>query len=208
MAARLKVLRSNSIADSYTGDLFRDISTGQATIVRSTVGSVFSETDEEIGLKRAQPADDESQLVDVEQLYPATAELNTRLSAALGLLGLALGRIERALEALRAKDVVTADDHTNHLFAVLQELFCLRDVSEGFASVVGACISGIQNSEGVPFSEAQLIALNSSLRSLKKKPFLSFETSLDVTGRLEEAGLNIDAQGTEPIHDWLSSGVR
>lgn len=143
--------------------------------------------------------------IDLEQLYPASAELNTTLSRGLILLGQGLHRLDRAIDYFRGGEAILADDQVGHLLVVLDELFCLRALSEGFANVVSACANGIRNLRGQMAEEKQLYALNSCLLALKKKPLISFDSSLEMIDRLEASGLDVDAAGTEIVVDWLSN---
>jgi hypothetical protein len=142
--------------------------------------------------------------LDLEQLYPASAEVNSMLSKTLILLSQALQRIDRAIDYSRAKEPILGDDQMNHLLVLLDELFCLRELSEGFANVVSSCANGIRNLHGEMLEEKQLLSLNSCLLALKKKPLISFDSSDEIIDRLEKSGLNIDAIGTEIVADWLS----
>ncbi len=141
--------------------------------------------------------------VDLEQLYPASAELNTQLSQGLILLAQCLQRAERAINYVRTQQLVSADDQAHHMLTLLDELFCLRRISEGFANVVAACGNGLRNLRGQLPSEEHLLALNSCLLAIKKKPFLDFDASVELIERLEAVDLNVDAAGTNEILDWL-----
>ena len=143
--------------------------------------------------------------IDLEQLYPASAELNTLLSRAYILLGQALQRLDRAIDYCRSGDPILADDQVNHLRVVLDELFCARELSEGFASVVNACSNGIRNLHGAMAEEKQLLALNSCVLALRKKPLISFDASLEMIDRLEASGFDVDAAGTDVVIDCFTN---
>jgi hypothetical protein len=140
--------------------------------------------------------------VDLEQLYPASAELNTKLSQALILLSQALQRLDRAVEYVRSGEVVLADDQVHHLLTLLEECFCLRDLGEGLANLVNACVNAIRN-QGAITEERQLLGINACLLALKKKPLLSFDASLEFIDRLEVTGLDVDTLGIKNVVEWL-----
>lgn len=143
--------------------------------------------------------------IDLEQLYPASAELNTTLFQTLTLLSQALQRVDRAIDHHRTNDPILADDQMHHLLVLLDELFCLREISEGFASTINACTNSLRNLHGEFANENGLLAINSCLLALKKKPLISFDDSLELIDRLEQAGFDTDTPGTDELVDWLSN---
>lgn len=144
------------------------------------------------------------QEIDIDHLYPASAELTTLLSLALVLLNQTLSTLDSAIDYCRTGERLLADNQTHHLLQLLNELFCTRGLSEGFANIVNACQNAVRNLAGDIVTEAQLIALNSCLLAAKRKPLLSFDSSLEVVERLESAGLNVEASGMDYLVEILS----
>jgi hypothetical protein len=65
-------------------------------------------------------------------------------------------------------------------------------------------ITGLEIWGGAQLNEENLLAINTCLLAIKKKPLISFDDSLDLIDRLENSGLNTDVSGTEHVIDWLS----
>lgn len=194
---RLRVISSND----YTGDV--ETASSPESGITQHVASDNTTGKPSIGRDHQENRNQLAEF-DLEQLYPASAELNTSLSKVLILLSQCLQRVDRAIDYYRNGDAILADDQTHHLLVLLDELFCLREISEGFASVVNGCTNAIRNMHGEPIQEDGLLALNSCLLALKKKPLISFDDSLELVERLENADLNTDVSGTEHLIDWLS----
>lgn len=142
--------------------------------------------------------------VDLQQLYPAGPELDTDLSRALGMLSQCLARLDNGITAFRGGDKIAADDEVHHLLVLTDELFCLRHLSDGFGNIVDACGNALRNKNGDMLTEQQLLAVNSSLLALKKRPFLSFDSSLDIIDRLEAAGLDVESAETNELVNALA----
>jgi hypothetical protein len=129
-------------------------SDGTARSGTNSDSSIRQRTSSEISTGRESPEgtfsnnNQDPEDIDLEQLYPASRELSTTLGQALILLSQCLKRIDSAIEYYRADENILSDDQVHHLLVLLDELFCLHEISEGFASIVNACNNGIRNMGG------------------------------------------------------------
>lgn len=144
-------------------------------------------------------------VTDVEDFYPAANETpGSRVAPTLALLKLASAQVDQAVGALRQSDEIAADDHILQLLGILEETFCLRDIGDGFASVINSCINAIRNLKGDFLTEQQILAVGVCLRTLRTRPFCNDEVALAFIERLMDAGLDVDSEPSEIIADWLA----
>lgn len=144
-------------------------------------------------------------VADIEDFYPAARETpGSRVAPTLELLKLASAQVDQAVGALRQSDQIAADDHILKLLGILEETFCLRDIGDGFASVINSCINAIRNLRGDLLSERQILAVGICLSALRRQPFCNDEVALAFIERLIDADLNVDSAPSEIIGDWLA----
>lgn len=124
--------------------------------------------------------------VPVENLYDRQG--NPRIFKALDLIDEAHVRVAAASSSV-ATDPLVADDHMMHVQATLFRLLSLRDIGEGFATVVAALLRGVESGAGGPFAKEQIGAVFQCLNRLRAEPFLSLDGALDEVDALEDAGL-------------------
>lgn len=142
--------------------------------------------------------------VSVEEVYRAPEFGSVELRSALKLLPDAVAWCDRALLALAHNEYFQADDATVHLQALLAELFCCRTIGDGFAEVVNAAQSSIENLNGKPMERAQIAATQNALATLRREPRISFDRSLDLVSAMEQVGLAVDPFPVDVLADWLS----
>ncbi len=144
----------------------------------------------------AQPAYCEAK---IEEIYQP--ELSPRLFSAIHLIDNAVKRIDDALSAFLSDDVVAADDETNHLHMLLNELFCCRDLGDGLGAIVNAMAIALESQAGVPLDEIRIRAFRLALGRLRAEPYLDFDSALAVIDRLEAAGLRVEPASLDKVAD-------
>jgi hypothetical protein len=146
----------------------------------------------------------ETQAPTIDDLYPIEEERAPSLRAALPLLAEAYELIFSARENYRYNDFIGSDDHISRLISMLPELFCCRDIGEGFAAIVSGTFYSLANLKGSPLNGEQLKSVLSAISVLQDEPFLSFDKSLDILDRMEEAGFDIEPSAFAVMSDILA----
>jgi len=78
------------------------------------------------------------------------------------------------------------------LQVLLPELFCCREIGDGFGAIVNALKYSFANASGNLFTRGQLETIVRVLSTLSNEPFLRFETAVDLISDLEDSGLDVD----------------
>jgi len=190
MPAALRLVRSSS----------QDPGNETTTSTEITSTSTLGIEDPAVNVQSARTAEG----IDISEFYPATAELQSRLAGALDLLRRATTRLEAAIEALRSSEKIEADDELQKTLGDLQEAFCLRDLSDGYAVVVNASTNAIRSLHGKAASEQQLLALAYVLRTVRQRPFMGMDKVLPLVEKLDDAGWDSEGEGFDALADWLN----
>jgi len=140
----------------------------------------------------------------LDDLFPTREFGNKRLTNALALLDRAVEHIDHAIQLSNSDDCVGADDEFQRLGVLLPELFCCRDIGDGFGSVVNGLWSALQNLQGKAASPQQLVAFGHILRKIRNEPLLSEDTAVELLVSLEERDLTVEPPGFDILADWLS----
>jgi hypothetical protein len=145
--------------------------------------------------------------IPIDVLYPPEPDLPIRpgaLRVALRLLQDATDLLSVAV-ALRWTDLIGSDDKMNRLLPVLEELFCLRFIGEGFAAVINALVQAVRNNSNSVWSGPQLKAISEVLEAVRSEPYLPLEAVLDLTTVLESAGLVPEPREMTYLADCLDA---
>lgn len=137
--------------------------------------------------------------IKIQDLYSDPKAVRPEISNAIILLTEANDLANEALSLFKADDIFNADDAVNRLLALLPELFCCRELGDGFGAMVNALFQGIKNLEGEPLNEMQIQATKLLINRLLNEPFLPFESALEEIEKLEESGFSIDAKNLSLI---------
>jgi hypothetical protein len=100
-------------------------------------------------------------------------------------------------------DHISADDAVQRFQALLPELFCCRSLGDSFATIINALFHGLKNLNGLPVSETQIVQILTSIRVLRRRPFLEYPEALAVVARLEAMNLRVDPPGLVTIQEVL-----
>jgi hypothetical protein len=138
-----------------------------------------------------------------EDLYPDPATRSVPLHAALTLLYEAQVCLRSALDDRRAGDTLSADDQVCKFAAIMPELFCCREIGDGFALSVTSMFHAVQNRHGLPLEEKHILSLLFLLQFLRHNVFCTFESALDATEKLTTSGLHTDPPVLTPIGELV-----
>ncbi len=169
-----------------------DVTGGESPKTRPTIS--VSET---VGYKP-------EELIDTKDLYPLRAELNPTLNTALKLLNEGLKHVNEALEMLAENDLIASDDALQRFHALLPELFCCRELGDGFGAIVNSIFHSLKNMKGIPPTEEQLKMIRNLVTRIYTEPFISFEESVEEVILLESVELDVAPSHFKYAADMLS----
>jgi len=142
--------------------------------------------------------------IPIEDLYPLREEFNPALSSAIKLLAESLVYINEALEMLIQDDLISSDDATQRFQALLPELFCCRDIGDGFGSIINSIYHALKNMAGNPLSENQLRAIMEIIKRISTEPFIEYGEAVEEIIMLETLGFDVDPPHLEPFSDLIN----
>ena len=142
--------------------------------------------------------------MDTASLYSYAGTGTSPIARALVLIEEANEYLSRAIAAAKSNDEIDSDNEAQHFYALLPELFCCRDISEGFGSIINAIYNGLTNQlDREILTLIQLNKVSQLLTRLQSEPFLEIDQAIDLIIELEESGLNIKPQHLEKITEIL-----
>jgi hypothetical protein len=159
-----------------------------------------SELQNAVNVQIVEPEDERlsDQIDDLRAIY---GDPTRQLSEMLSALNLAIAACREATEFEKSNNSYRADEKMLLVQAELGNLFFLRDSFEdGFGLVIGALIFSFVNKEGQPFTYGELFAILRTLNELQSAPYCSIEKAVDITDKLEIAGLS---PTPKPLSDLL-----
>jgi hypothetical protein len=139
-------------------------------------------------------------------IYPVEDLLSGSVRTAQRLLDDACDRMKKAIAFKENGDEFGADDQVSHVVNGLRELFCVREIGDGFGAVVNATLAGLENLSNsvVPFASVhQLTAVLRRLERIQKETFISLAGALVEIERLEGAALDVRPGGVVIVDKWL-----
>jgi hypothetical protein len=135
------------------------------------------------------------------ELYPFSDVNDAVLFQALEMLGECVEVLESAQRIDPTTDYIGFDEQMMKARSSLRDLFDLRSIGDGFGSVVNAILWSLKNKDTETLNRKQLSIILESLKELKRKPLMHFDTAMSVVDQLEEADLVVEP----PILDTLIS---
>lgn len=141
----------------------------------------------------------------LEEVYPEPNQLEPALLAARSLLGEYVTLLERADSELADSNPVLADEIASRAHLLLPELFCCRDLGDGFAASILALFHSVRNLQGAPLGDDKMRSLRHVASTLLEEPYLSFERSIGLASKLESVGFCPDPERLGYIHDAFES---
>jgi hypothetical protein len=147
--------------------------------------------------------------MEIDDLYREPSAIRPILGHALRGLAAAKEAVQESLEALRRGELIASDDATQQLQALLPELFCCRELGDGFGAIINALNFSFQNARGIPLSEEQITLIGHTVERIRKEPFLPFDAAAELIGRLEDVGLVVDPPALAALGELLDvEGLR
>jgi hypothetical protein len=130
----------------------------------------------------------------IEEIYD-TQYVSLEFRNASRLLKEAQDYINQSIEYFQQGDMFASDDAINHLHALLPELFCCRNLSESFGTIINSILHALRNRKGLALNENQLFALRRILESVRDAPFMRYDKAIDLIMDFEDAGFVVEPQG-------------
>jgi hypothetical protein len=138
-----------------------------------------------------------AQQISFEQLYPAAQALKGQLTRARDLLQMASSHLDAAIESIRSRDLLHADEQIMEFRSLLPELFLCADQYPGMKLIIVAANNGIQNRKGLPLSENQIIEIRYAIAQIRSEPFKSFVDAASLVQKMEHTGLHVSPDAIE-----------
>lgn len=133
-----------------------------------------------------------SRRIEPDQLYPFSDPNESAILQALALLGVCNSALRRAQRIDPNSDYLSFDEELIRARAALRSLFALRDIGEGFATVINASLWALKNRDADVVSKRQLTVLQNSLATLKRRPVMHFDSAVALLEEMEGAELLIE----------------
>jgi len=126
------------------------------------------------------------------ELYPFSDVNDAILFQALELLTSCVSTLELTQRIDPTSDYIGFDDAMTQCRAILRDLFALRSIGDGFASLVNAIIWSLKNKDTDVLSRKQVSVVLEAIKELKRKPLMHFDTATGLIDQLEEADLTVE----------------
>ncbi|MFN0169513.1 MAG: hypothetical protein ACKV22_24085 [Bryobacteraceae bacterium] len=139
--------------------------------------------------------------IDTDDLYRGGPP--SVLGNALRLLATGKEEVREALAAVRRGQVIESDDAIQRFQSLLPELFCCRQLGDGFGAVINALKFVFNNRRGQPLEEKHIQLLSQTVENLRFEPFIAFDKAAQIIARLEDAGLEVDPPELTILTDLL-----
>jgi len=130
--------------------------------------------------------------ISTEDLYPLRSEMRPELATIFTLLEEGIQIISEAIEAIEEHDTIASDDAIQRFQALLPELFCCRNLGDGFGAVINGIFHCLSNLHGEPLNLKQLQILKQLVNKIYTEPFLEFNEAVDEIITLEKIGFEIE----------------
>lgn len=178
----------------------------QAPTINYGIDHATAETSRKIEKPSITVSEGESKplnFISTQSLYPLASEFNPKLFMAMRLLEEGIGQLNEAINMFRNDYLLSSDDAIQRFQALLPELFCCRDLGDGFGAVVNAVFHSLKNLEGIPANQEQLLAIKKIINRIAIEPFLDFEEAVDEIIMLENVKLIVEPSHFKFMADML-----
>lgn len=142
-------------------------------------------------------------IIDPKDLYPLHSE-HPILSTALQLLDEGVKNLEESIKMIDQDDLLASDDALQRFQAMLPELFCCRDLGDGFGAIVNSLFHSLTNLRGAPLNRNQLNAIRKVTGRICSEPYISFEEATDEILLLEDIGFQVEPSYFKYAADMLN----
>lgn len=187
-------------------DTFADLPKRKANVslsIASMSGSALKTADGTIAEDKAIYFEQSSgsKVISIDGLYDAK-ESSPELAQALDLLSEAKQILEEAKAAAVHQNIIESDRSLMQFQARLPGLFSCRKLGDGFGNVINSIMIALVNKRGIPLDLKDIVALWRIIGELRQRPFLSFESSVELIEELEEVGFAVDPSA---LHYFLEA---
>jgi hypothetical protein len=153
-------------------------------------------------LQRIQPS---SEAFPTSRLYSSEEKRGVELGNSIRLLTEALRLAKEALELYQEENIFGSEDAMQKIHLLLPELFCCRELGDGFGLIVMGLYHAHDSLDGEPFNEKQIFEVKHLLRVLLDEPYLSTELALDRVLNLELVGLKVSPKRIDSQQETLDA---
>lgn len=150
------------------------------------------------------PRTTDHQWIPTERLYPAGDTLRNSVSQALEMLRTALAYVDESIAANDQDNSFRSDDAITRLKVLLPELFCCREIGDGFGAVVNALYNALKTWNKYPLSNDQLALIRSLLFKLKSFPAIGFDSAIELVEQLQTAGFSVEPPYFEELTEAIA----
>lgn len=133
-----------------------------------------------------------------ERLYPVEETRGAELNNSIQLISEALELTNEALETIQEDNIFGSEDAMQRVHLILPELFCCRELGDGFGMIVMGLFHAYKDLNGKPLNKEQICQYQYLLKTLLNEPFLSAEEAINKLVYLEELGLSINPKRLKP----------
>lgn len=139
----------------------------------------------------------------LSDLYPVESLAPPHLHTALRLLGEGVKYLDDALSLHDEKDIVESDDRVQQLQQLLPELFCCRELGDGFAALILGIFHALQNQRGQPLTRDQVEGVRLALFRLREHPFMSLARAEEHLKAVDATEMNTFSERFSVIEEAL-----
>lgn len=143
-------------------------------------------------LAHAQPSPGETARA-LSELYPGSSS-NSLLEIALKHIEDGFHICERVLDMLLEDETFHADLEAMRLGPIFVELFCCREIGEGFANTADSLINALRSCKANSLTREQILVIRDTLEALYQSPALTFDASLLLVEKLNNVDLDTEPE--------------
>lgn len=137
------------------------------------------------------------------RLYPFDDPQKLELQRPLKLIQEAESYAVRAMEELAEGDRIASALAMQHLRALMPELFCHRNLGDGFASLISCIFYAIKNHGDQEFERDQVTEIKFAFNQLSQNPFVVFDEAQRIIDGLEQVGFAVEPPEYELLGELL-----
>lgn len=141
----------------------------------------------------------------LEGLYVSATDISTSLSSATILLKEGIDYLDAIIKLIDDEEMLGAHDTLMLFRRLLPELYCCRDLGEGFEEIVRSVNMAAENIGDGNLDREQAVAIRFILRILQREPFIKYDAALDRVIQLDQVGLVVDSLGVIEIIDIIEN---
>jgi hypothetical protein len=129
--------------------------------------------------------------VGFDDLYRVPSSLTATLRRARELLQQALAHLDHARDMESQNNRLAADEQVMEFRSLLPELLLCAEQNEGMQLIVVASNYAIQNREGHPLTEPQIVEIRYAISRVQSEPFMTFTDASTFVHKMEQCGLQV-----------------